>query len=177
MTHLIDTISSLNLHAASRAYYDARDLGLSFTEYDADRIGYWKTPVAEVRAEADRQAKAQKAVAKRIACERKVIRFAVRHILAQGYVISVYDGEDSPVKKSASERAIMAAVQACDEEWLIVWKPVAGGLHEGVGVKHQRMGTIALVYGNSGPEVICDYHTSLEALMEPVNAYCDKLEA
>jgi hypothetical protein len=161
-------------HSASTAFYEAQRAGLLVTEYDAFRIDWRKTPVAEVRAEAAARAKAQKALAARIACERKVVRRAVKTILAAGYVVSVYDGEAFAIRRSTSVNAIMAEVQACDEEWLHVstWREGVDGA-EG---KWVRVGTIYLVYGNSGPEVIADYNVSLETLLEPVMKYCETLE-
>jgi hypothetical protein len=164
MNITIDAIESV-----TQAYYAAVNAALPFTEYDAWSVDYRQTPAAEVRAEVERKAKAQKAVQKRIACERKVVRRAVRTLLAEGYAITVYNGEDYPVKQSTSERAIMDAVQQADEEWLNVWTRNSVG-------KLERFGTIFLVYGNSGPEVINDYSTNLETVLAPVNAYCDKLQ-
>jgi len=166
--HHLDTIYLNNLRAVDRAYSVAVREGLPVTEYDAWRIGYNAIPAVDVRAEHERKLKAQKAVQKRIASERKVIRHAVKALLAQGYAITVYNGEEVAIRRSTSVNAIMDEVQACDEEWLYVFAQVDG--------EQKRIGSLYLVYGNSGPEVIADYSVSLEHVMEGVNAYCDKLE-
>lgn len=158
-----------NLQAVSEAYTAAQRAELPVTEYDAWKIERNATPPAELAAEAARKVAAQKAAAKRIACERKVVRFAVRQLLAAGYSITVNNGEECPVRKSTREHSIMGAIQQCDEEWLNIWLTGDEG-------KDVRIGTIALVYGNSGPEVIADYSTSLETVLEPVMQYCEKLE-
>ena len=38
------------------------------------------------------------------------------------------------------------------------------------------LGWVWLVYGNSGWDVVCDYTTSLDALMQPVLDYANTLE-
>lgn len=157
------------LESVSFAYTLARRHNVPVTEYDAWSIDYRRVPASEVRAEAERKAKAQKAIDARIACERKVVRRTVRTLLAAGYAITVNNGEDAPIRRSKSINAIMAEVQACDEEWLHVLRQDETGAWK-------RIGTIFLVYGNSGPEVIADYSTSLETVLEPVMAYCEKLE-
>lgn len=105
-------------------------------------------------------------VAARIKMERKVISAFVKSALKAGHVVSVNNGEDCPVKRSASYKAIMAGIMQTDEDRLIVRD--AKGAH---------VGTAYMVYGNDGWDVICDYHTSLESLMPPVNAVVDRLSA
>jgi hypothetical protein len=163
------TIKFETIQSVSRAFTEARNAFVPHTEYDAWGIEYRKTPAAEVRAEVERKAKARKAIDKRIACERKVVRRTVRTLLAAGYAITVDNGEDTPIRRSTSVNAIMAEVQACDEELLHVLRQDDAGVWK-------RFGTICLVYGNSGPEVISDYSTSLEAVLEPVMTYCEKLD-
>jgi hypothetical protein len=158
------------LESVSFAYTLAQRAGLPVTEYDAWSIEYRRTPATEVRAEVERKAKAQKAVDKRMACERKVVRRTVRTLLAAGYAVTVYNGEDTPIRRSTSVNAIMAEVQAADEEYLYVLRKDDAG-------NYLRVGSIWLVYGNSGPEVIADYSVCLEEVLAPVNAYCDTLEA
>ena len=53
------------LESVSFAYSSALRNGLPVTEYDAWGIEYRRVPATEVRAEAERKAKAQKAVAKK----------------------------------------------------------------------------------------------------------------
>src|SRR5262245_32775068 len=120
MTILLDALYIANLCIASQAFTAAERAGLPVPEYDAWRIGYNATPAIDVRAEYERKVKAQKAIDKRIACERRVVRHTVKALLAQGYAISVYNDEDTPIRNSRSVNAIMAEVNACDEEALRV---------------------------------------------------------
>jgi hypothetical protein len=108
--------------------------------------------------------KVDPAVAKRIKIERQVISAFVKSVLSSKLTITVDNGEEKPVVKSTSYKAIMAAIMATDEEHLRVYD-TAG--------KH--LGSAYMVYGNDGYDVICDYHTSLEELMTPVNVVIDRL--
>lgn len=88
--------------------------------------------------------------------ERAIIRQAVQSILAAAdgaYTISVFDGEAYPVKRSRDLRAIMDEIMACDEETLIVRNSVDAS----------KVGSIFLVYGNDGWDVIAD-HTASECI-------------
>ena len=103
-------------------------------------------------------------VKKRQNIERRVIRALVKTALADGCSISVYDGEAYPLKKSTSLKDIMAAIMSTDEDHLNIWKD------------GKRIGSVFLVYGNDGYDVINDYSVSLEYLMPLVNAVAEKAE-
>jgi hypothetical protein len=107
-----------------------------------------------------------RAVANRMKLERHVISAFVRSALAGGYLITINNGEDCPVKRSTSYRAIMRNIMQTDEEHLIV-RNAAG----------ERVGWVFLVYGNDGWDVISDYSTALEPLMAPVHVVTDQLAA
>jgi hypothetical protein len=97
--------------------------------------------------------------------EAKAARALVRAILAQGYAVSVHDGEETTVKRSTSERKIFDAMCTTGEDSIIAHRPDlnnASGWH--------RAGTFFLVYGNAedGSELIAD-HTD--------NDYCNALVA
>lgn len=96
--------------------------------------------------------------------ERRVIRAFVRSALADGCAISVYDGGDFCLKRSTSEKEIMGAIMSTDEDSLVVSKD------------GKRIGSVYLVYGNDGYDVINDYSVSLEYLMAPVRAVEEKAE-
>lgn len=101
----------------------------------------------------------------RYVLERAVIRRAVTDIIAAGYTVDVDYGEgDIALKKSVDVAKIMEEVCACDEEWLHV-RDTSG----------KRIGTIFLVYGNDGWDVICDYHTSLDAVLVGANELAEQL--
>lgn len=108
----------------------------------------------------------------RILIERAVIRQAVKDLIATGLVISVWDGEDYPIKKSNDVAAVMAEIGACDEEKLFVREVKEGG-------RFPLIGTILLVYGNDGWDVMADNSLTLERDLQPAgilaNAICDAL--
>lgn len=80
--------------------------------------------------------------------ERRTARKLVRAALAQGYVLSVFDGEGWTVKRSADAAAILAALATTDEDTLRIRR--ADGTSAGL---------IMLVWGNDpdGSELIADY--------------------
>lgn len=112
----------------------------------------------------------------RVLIERAIIRRAVRDILAAGagksqefheltggnghYCISVYDGEEYPVKRSRDLDTIMADIGQCDEETIVVRHAA-----DEEGPAGMKLGGIYLVYGNDGWDVICD-HTDSRAMHE-----------
>lgn len=96
--------------------------------------------------------------------ERRVIRAFVKSALADGCEISVYDGEDFCLKRSSSEKDIMAAIMSTDEDSFVLRK------------NGERIGSVQLVYGNDGYDVIADYSVSLEYLMADANSVADKAE-
>jgi hypothetical protein len=104
---------------------------------------------------------------KRVTMERMIIRKACRDLIAAGCTISVdYDEDDGPeLVDSTDLNAIMGTIQACDEERLRVKRD---GKH---------LGTIYLVYGNDGWDVICDYSVSLEPYLQGANELADKVSA
>lgn len=142
---LLDSIKN----QARRAVYDERDDSKHFEQF------HW------VKDEAIRQ---------RILVERAIIRRAVRDILAAdggAYCISVYDGEEYPVKRSRDLDTIMADIGQCDQEWLYVRTGAKG---------ETKVGGVMLVYGNDGWDVICDYSTGhIETLLAGANKLADEL--
>jgi hypothetical protein len=109
-------------------------------------------------------AKGNNALANRIEDERRMASGLVRACLAKGYLITVDNGEDRPIRKSGSYRAIMDVLWQTDEEYVTIHDP--DGL---------RRGCFFLVYGNSGEELICDY-TDNEACHE-INRELEPLAA
>lgn len=103
--------------------------------------------------------------------EKAIVRAAVRGLIKRGYHVSLFDGEETAIKPTQDIEAIMAEVQACDEEWLRAHVPVAG--HPG---KWGTAGSIYLIYGNSPWEVIADNHVNLNPMLEDADALADKLE-
>lgn len=138
---------------ARRAVYDERDDSLHF-----ERSHY-------VKDEAIRQ---------RILIERAIIRRAVRDILAAhdgAYCISVYDGEEYPVKRSRDLDKIMADIGQCDEETIVV-RHITQSSEAGA-----KVGSIYLVHGNDGWDVIADHTDSplMRELLTDANNLADVL--
>lgn len=135
---------------ARRAVYDERDDSVHFEQF------HW------VNDEKIRQ---------RILVERAIIRRAVRDILAAGFVVTVYDGEEFALKRSSSMDQIMANIGQCDEEWIYAVAPTAR--EDG---KYTRIGGVLLVHGNGGWDVMADYSTGqMETLLAGANELADEL--
>jgi hypothetical protein len=77
--------------------------------------------------------------------ERFVVKQIVGRALDKGYLLSVFDGEEYPIRYSNDPEAVMAELGHCDEDWLLVANADA-----------KRIGTIFLVYGNDADEVVAD---------------------
>lgn len=142
---LLDRIKS----QAHRAVYDERDDKAHFAQF------HW------IKDESIRQ---------RILIERAIVRCAVLDILAAqdgAFCISVYDGEEYPVKRSRNVDEIMADVGQCEIETLYVRHV------DKDGATGTRVGGFTLVYGNGGWDVIAD-HTD-NPLMHELLAKADFL--
>lgn len=161
-TQLLNSIKS----QAQRAVYDERDDSAYFEQF------HWVKDVS---------------IRERSLIERAVIRVAVRDILAAGagkaqefhdltggngyYCISIYDGEEYPIKESRDLDKIMANIGQCDEETIEVRHATDDGTS---GIK---LGSIYLVYGNEGWDVICDHTDSraMHELLEGANKLAEEL--
>ncbi|MGX0136325.1 hypothetical protein [Cupriavidus metallidurans] len=95
-------------------------------------------------------------IRERILIERAILRMAMTDIYAAGHTVIV-DYQEEEVRCS-SVLAAMQALGECDEEWIHI---IAEG--------PKRLGSIYVVYGNSGWDVISDYHTNLETLLTGAN--------
>lgn len=78
--------------------------------------------------------------------EKRAVRTIVDRAIAKGASLCVYDGEEYALMHSKDADEVMAALFACEIEWLEVWD--AKG--------ERRIGTIMFVYGNAPDEVVCD---------------------
>lgn len=89
--------------------------------------------------------------------EIRVLGAVIDTAIEQGFLITVDNGEDIPVKNSQDKELILSELFATDMEWLKFQKP-----------GQKRRGTMLLVHGNDGWDVINDYSTSVESIMESV---------
>lgn len=102
-------------------------------------------------------------VAARQAIEREIVTKVVDDALAAGYGISINNGgDDDEIVNSRDREAILKELFATDEEYLY--------LHE----NGKKIGTIFLVYGNDGWDVICDYSSKLEEFLAGANEIADR---
>ena len=92
--------------------------------------------------------------------EARVARRLIRDALAEGWTVSVNDGEETTVTRSSSEREIIAAMCSTGEDIITIHLPIGG----------KRGGVFHLVYGNdeTGEELISDHSD---------NENCERLSA
>lgn len=102
--------------------------------------------------------------------ERMVVGRVIADALAAGYAISVNDGEETTVKRSIDPAAILKAMFTTGEDYLLVHGRV--GNH----FAREHFAWVRFVYGNCGWEVVNDYTTNIEALMEPICRWCEEIE-
>ncbi len=103
----------------------------------------------------------------RIKVENGVVSRIVDSALSSGYNVSVYDGEDFPIRNSRIKKDIMRHIMSTDSDVLKIHT-----------VSGETIGNIYLVYGNCGWDVIAD-HTDNEiihAILEAATAYSLKME-
>ena len=95
-----------------------------------------------------------------------IVKMVVQTAIEQGKTVSVFDGEGTPVKRSTDEEAILVAAFEVDKCNLVI---------HGSGPRGKAIGEMFLVFGNSGWDVISDYHTSLEPFLKQILAYSDAM--
>ena len=101
----------------------------------------------------------------RIAVELTVGILIIDKALEEGYSISIYNGgDDAEIEKSRDRQAILDNLFQADDDQIVLY------------LDGKKFGSIQLVYGNSGWDVISDYSTKLEDFLKPITEYCDGLE-
>lgn len=90
--------------------------------------------------------------------ETKIIRAIATKVVENNYTISVFDGEEYPVKKSGNVEDIMSAVGATDETTFRIRNE--GG---------ETIGFIYFVHGN-GEDVVSDWSDApeIESIVRPI---------
>jgi hypothetical protein len=99
--------------------------------------------------------------------EREIAQQFIKDALAAGYTLEVNDGEENTYKGTDAD-AILAAMFTTDEDYLFLYLPALANR------SGKADGWVRFIYGNDGWDVICDYTTNLEHLMNNVNAISDK---
>lgn len=112
-----------------------------------------------------------KSVIRRSLMERAIIRRAVQALLAHrtnaqpSYVLTVHDGGSEVISRSRDADAIMGAIMATDEDVLWVRRYGAHG--------NERVGFLALIYGNDGWDVISDHTVALADVLQDTNDFAE----
>ena len=101
-------------------------------------------------------------VRERVAIERRIVTALIDRALAEGYELSVDDG-DNQHPWTTDRAEVIDNIMEADEDRLYLRKD-------------GHTAWVFLVYGNDGWDVICDYNVSLEGLLEPINALALSLE-
>lgn len=96
--------------------------------------------------------------------EKKIVQRLIADALEQGFTLSVNDGEETVLTRSADAAAIEAAMFSTGEDYLCFAKD------------GKYVGVVQLVYGNDGYDVIADNHTCLEKALEGVTQYAETFE-
>lgn len=96
--------------------------------------------------------------------EKQIAIAAAQGLIDAGYSVAVYDGEEIAQEDTTDINKIKDALFATDEDHLMAYKD--GSLR----------GSVSLIYGNDGWDVMADYSTSLEPALLAANELADKLE-
>jgi hypothetical protein len=96
--------------------------------------------------------------------DKLIARKTINVLLRAGYTVSVNDGEETVLKDSTDIKAIFAAMDSTEEDYLIARKPDSSG------------GWVRFIYGNEPGAVINDYSTNLEKVLEPVNSFAERFQ-
>jgi hypothetical protein len=102
-------------------------------------------------------------IRRRIAMERRIVKAIIKAGTDAGYELSVNDGEHS-YPWSADPKTVYGNLFKTDEESIRFRKD------------GKWVGSVLLVYGNDGYDVLRDYSTALSDLLAPVEALAEKLE-
>lgn len=95
--------------------------------------------------------------------EQRIAEAVIDRAIESGYSISVDDGEEVMLRCSTDKEAILKAMFTTAEDRLYISKGI------------RRIGWVFFVYGNdSGENVVNDYTTNLEPMMDRANALADK---
>ena len=100
---------------------------------------------------------------KLISIEDQIIKTTIKALLDAGYVLSVNDGEETTVNRSANIAQVFAAMKTTEEDYLLAYDGIRGDRR-----LNQGHGWVRFVYGNDDTEVINDYTLNLDPVMIPI---------
>ena len=102
------------------------------------------------------------AVCKRLKVENSITKKIVSSLIKAGYELSVFDGEETTVRRSTKVTEVHNALGTTDEDFLYCYK-------------NETVATILFVYGNDGWDTPADWNSSLDSIVEPiVDTYCNR---
>lgn len=100
----------------------------------------------------------------RVRTEQRIATKLVGELLSHGFHLSLL-GEGEPLLKATAHGVeILKYIDACDWVTVEVWQPTG-----------EYVGGIGLIHGESGWDLINDYHTNLEQYMTNTLAFCEAL--
>lgn len=99
----------------------------------------------------------------RMEIEEKIVRKFFETVIAAGYSVVVDDGEERTGRMNDVDK-LMVASFSVDEESFLVYDD------------DKYLGTVFVVYGNDGWDVIADYSMRIEALVHPAYELANELE-
>lgn len=103
-------------------------------------------------------------IRQRIATERKILRALVTAALEAGYQLAVDEGRSEGPDYTRNTRTILDLLQEADEDVLYLRHPETGVL-----------GSVFLVYGNDGYDVIADHTLNITRDIQPALDLADRL--
>lgn len=103
----------------------------------------------------------------RVKIEKTIVKKIVGSAIANGYKVSVWDGDEWACRFETDNGAIMASLFHTDIEHIHIDDSNC-----------QTVGRICLVYGNNGYDVVADHTDSsrIDEILESANAYAEQME-
>lgn len=100
-------------------------------------------------------------------CEMAILSRIVADAIANGYTVSVNDGEAWPVVRSRDAAKILAALRTTEADTLLFRD-----------IEEQTVGVVVLIYGNAPWEVIADHSDkpAIDDLLAGANALALQIE-
>lgn len=105
----------------------------------------------------------------RLFVEQQIAKFAINSLLEAGFTLSVNDGEDTVLHRSADAPSVFSAMFSTDEDYLIAHVPTWNTSDDS-----DRCGWIRFIYGNDGPDVINDHTVETYPVFDVVMAKVSK---
>jgi len=102
--------------------------------------------------------------AKRVMVEHRIVRRLLSDLIRAGYKVGLQNEEGTIAKKSRDVEKLMGEIHSVDEELVVAYDDIG------------YVGSVYLVYGNSGYDVIADYSLNLETVIGGALRVADSYE-